>query len=180
MVAKFSFCAILWAVFIGWCGFKRRRRLWKTVLYLLLPVALAWLLSASVSHTQQICGSQKSKYCVGGDFKGFFSVDTVMHRIIDKGYEPLYKTLWLLLFLVPVMAIYVMLTLPNGLEWDIVELVCPDWEWINSTRDYLDKVLDRRKASLGNAVFVFVVFVIYLVRYDASKSYEPEWIDVLG
>jgi hypothetical protein len=84
MVAKFSFWAVLWAIFIGWCGFKRRRRLWKTVLLLALPIALAWLLLASVSHTQQICGPQKSKYCVGGDFKGFFTMDTVMHRIVDR------------------------------------------------------------------------------------------------
>jgi hypothetical protein len=78
------------------------------------------------------------------------------------------------------MTIYVMLTLPDGLEWDIVELVCPDWEWVNSMRDHLDRLLDRRKASVGNAVFVFAVFVVYLVRYDSSKSYKPEWTDVLG
>jgi hypothetical protein len=41
-------------------------------------------------------------------------------------------------------------------------------------RGYLDRLLDKRRASVGNVVFVLVVFVVYLVRYDASKTYKPK------
>ncbi|KAE9369354.1 hypothetical protein N431DRAFT_427518 [Stipitochalara longipes BDJ] len=187
MTAKMSFWATLFSVFIGWCGFRRRRRFWKTLLYLALPIMLAWLCLAAMSHSQQICGPEKSKYCIGGDFKGFFSVDTNLHRLVDQGYEFLYKTLWLLFFLVIITVPYVMLTVPDGSDWDFVELLLPfvgllvpDWHWINSTIEYLEKRFDRRKASLGNAIFVLVVFIIYLVHYDVANSYQPEWTSILG
>jgi hypothetical protein len=148
---------------------------------------LAWLCLAAMSHSQQICGPEKSKYCIGGDFKGFFSVDTNLHRLVDQGYEFLYKTLWLLFFLVIITVPYVMLTVPDGSDWDFVELLLPfvgllvpDWHWINSTIEYLEKRFDRRKASLGNAIFVLVVFIIYLVHYDVANSYQPEWTSILG
>jgi len=187
MTAKFSFWATVYWVFFGWCGFRRRRRLWKTLLYLVLPVMFAWLCLAATSHTQQICGPEKSKYCVGGDFKGFFAVNTNLHRLVDLGYEFLYKSLWLLFFLVLITVPYVLLTVPEGTEWDFVELLLPfvgilipGWHWVNSTVEFLEKRFNRRKASLGNAVFVLVVFVIYLVHYDASKTYQPGWTSVFG
>ena len=175
-VAKMWFWGTLGFIFVGWFGFKRRRRLRKSLLYLICPIVLAWLCLASASYSQQICGPEKSKYCGGGDFKGFFLVDTAKHRVVDQGYEDLYKTLRLLLFLVPITILYIILTVPDGLEWDLVEFSLPNWQWINRTTAYLDKVLSRRKASVGNAVSLLVIFIIYLVGYDASKSWVELWI----
>ena len=190
MTANLSFLATMCSVILGWCGFRRWRRQWKTLLYLILPIILAWLCLAAISHSQQICGPETSKYCVGGDFKGFFASDTKLHRLVDHGYEFLYKSLWLLFFLVLVAVPYVLLTVPDGLGWDFVELflpfvgiLIPDWHskhCVKTTVEFLEKRVDRRKASSGNAVFVLVVFVIYLVHYDASKSYQPGWTSVFG
>ncbi|KAN0101669.1 hypothetical protein V8E51_012179 [Hyaloscypha variabilis] len=186
-IANMSLFASLHSIFFGWFGFKRRRRLWKTLLYLLLPIMLAWLFLAAFSHSQQICDPKQSRFCRGGNFKYFFSVDTKLHRLVDQGYKFLYKTLWLLFFLVVITIPYVLLTVPNGSEWDFFELLLPffaasipNWHWIKSTVEFLEKRFDRRKASLGNAIFVLIVFIIYLVHYDAAKSYQPEWTSILG
>jgi hypothetical protein len=75
-IANMSFVATLHSVFFGWFGFKKRRRLWKTLLYLLLPIMLAWLFLAAYSRANQLCDPKTSRFCGGGNFKYFFPVDT--------------------------------------------------------------------------------------------------------
>ncbi|KAI9866507.1 MAG: hypothetical protein M1813_001058 [Trichoglossum hirsutum] len=161
LVVKFTFWGSIFGTF---SGLTRISGLGKLLFLLTFPVSCAWLIASSWSYYQQNCGD-KSKYCVG-NFTSFFEPQSPMYYIVDESFDVLYKGLWLLLFLALISLVYFVTVMPME-DFDILASS-------NSTS------IARKMSSLGNALFVLAVFVLYLIWYDPSKTSKPTWTDVLG
>ncbi|KAH0537685.1 hypothetical protein FGG08_005550 [Glutinoglossum americanum] len=161
LVAKFTFWGGLFGTFRGLAQIPG---LGKMLFLLTFPVSCAWLIISSWSYFQQNCGD-KSKYCVG-NFTSFFEPQSPMYYIVDESFDVLYKGLWLLLFLALISIVYFVTVMPN---------MDSDTSASSSSAS-----IERKMSSLGNALFVLVVFILYLIWYDPSKTSKPTWTEVLG
>jgi len=89
-----------------------------------------------------------------------------MYYIVDEGFEVAYNGAWLALFLGLMSYVYFVAFMPIGVST------------VLSTSE--SESVDRKRSSLGNALFVLVVFALYLIWYDPSKTFKPTWTDILG
>lgn len=148
---------------------------WRRSLDLITWILVCWFAAASFSHWQQTCGPEPSHSCMG-DFQGFFSPDRSMHQLVDQRFPVFGKSMMLLLVLVPLATVYVMFTIPRGLEWDLVDL----WFSNSEILDTFKKRIPGYWMARLNAALVLIVLAVYVARHDESHSHEPGWTDVFG
>jgi hypothetical protein len=132
------------------------------LIFLLFSASLA--VSGMSYMLQQLC-VESLRLCPE-TFTSFFTPQTPMYYIVDESFEVVYNVVWLLLILALVSAVYFRMTIPI---WDV-----------NARTSSNSASVERKISSAGNTLFVLVVFVLYLIWYDPSKTSKQTWTDLLG
>jgi hypothetical protein len=147
--------------FYGTCvGIRKTPSIAKLPFLLTFAVTCAWLFASSSSYFFQISPHDSSQSYA------FFEPQTPMGYIVDKSFEPLTLIFCLLVVLIFITSIFYVDCIPDAAS--------------NTPTTSSQRSSERKKSSLTNALFALVVFALYLIWYDSSKTWKPTWTDVLG
>jgi hypothetical protein len=139
---------------------------WKFIFPFAIPWLVVWFLASWSSYIVQYSGDSSRS----PDSALFFKPHSPLYYIVDRSFEKFFLLLFngfLMLGLLSVeLAIYFNTFFP---AYDPSEASLPE-----------NKPTRKISSSWGNALFVLVIFGLYLHWYDPSKTWKPNWTDFLG